>query len=320
MSIVSEIERIQQNVQDTYNVLQEAGADMPETQNTDNLAGTAASISAVLYGKAQSLTAAQQNQAKANIGLGNVPNVATNDQTPTYTEATTLEKLTSGEKLSAAFVKIAKGITDLISHIGNKENPHGVTISQIGAAPSGYGLGDQCKSIDDWNNATLTGWYKSNVNTPTGSAMFGQAILYSPGTILQKAYAHNNGIYLEAHRECVSGTWGEWEWVNPPMIPGVEYRTTERYNGKAVYTKSINFGTLPNNAYASVETGIDRRNIISVDGVIKSDNFTRPLPLIDGDGTVHLSWWASSYDMHIRTLTDMSDSVAIATLKYVKDY
>ena len=56
----------------------------------------------------------------ADIGLGNVPNVATNDQTPTYTEASTLTKLTSGEKLSVAMGKIAKAIADLISHIADK--------------------------------------------------------------------------------------------------------------------------------------------------------------------------------------------------------
>lgn len=38
---------------------------------------------------------------------------------------------------------------------------------------------------------------------------------------------------------------GEEEWVNPPMILGVEYRTTERYNGKPVYVKLINLGLVP---------------------------------------------------------------------------
>ena len=56
---------------------------------------------------------------KTQVGLGNVPNVATNDQTPSYTEATSLAKLSSGEKLSVAFGKISKAITDFISHIGN---------------------------------------------------------------------------------------------------------------------------------------------------------------------------------------------------------
>ena len=54
---------------------------------------------------------------KAQVELGNVPNVATNDQTPTYTEASTLATLTSGEKLSVAFGKIKKAITDLIAHV-----------------------------------------------------------------------------------------------------------------------------------------------------------------------------------------------------------
>jgi len=55
----------------------------------------------------------------SQVGLGSVPNVATNDQTPTYTEASTLATLTSGEKISVAFGKIKKAITDLISHLAD---------------------------------------------------------------------------------------------------------------------------------------------------------------------------------------------------------
>ena len=76
--------------------------------------------------------------SKSAVGLGNVPNVATNDQTPTYTEASTAASLTSGEKLSVAFGKIAKAITDFLAHVANKSNPHGVTASQVGAAASSH--------------------------------------------------------------------------------------------------------------------------------------------------------------------------------------
>ncbi len=72
---------------------------------------------------------------KAQVGLGNVPNVATNDQTPTYTDTTTLATLTSGEKISIAFAKIKLAITRLISHLSATNNPHRVTPGQIGAAP-----------------------------------------------------------------------------------------------------------------------------------------------------------------------------------------
>lgn len=95
---------------------------------------------------------------KSDVGLGNVPNVATNDQTPSYTEATTLAKLTSGEKLSVAFGKISKAITDLISHIGNKSNPHGVTKSQVG-------LGN----VENKSSATIRSELtKDNVTTALG--------------------------------------------------------------------------------------------------------------------------------------------------------
>ena len=67
------------------------------------------------------------------VGLGNVPNVATNDQTPTYTVASSNTALSSGEKLSVAFGKIAKAINSLISHLSNRSNPHGVTVAQVGA-------------------------------------------------------------------------------------------------------------------------------------------------------------------------------------------
>ena len=69
---------------------------------------------------------------KAQVGLSEVPNVATNDQTPTYTEATELAQLSSGEKLSIAFGKLSKAVTDFIAHLANKSNPHSVTKAQVG--------------------------------------------------------------------------------------------------------------------------------------------------------------------------------------------
>ena len=75
---------------------------------------------------------------KSQVGLGNVPNVATNDQTPTYTMAPSLTDLSSGEKLSSAFGKLMKAVSSLISHISSRDNPHQVTATQVGASPSGH--------------------------------------------------------------------------------------------------------------------------------------------------------------------------------------
>ena len=68
---------------------------------------------------------------KEQVGLGNVPNVTTNDQTPTYEEAEEFENISSGEKLSIAFGKIQKAISSLLGHINNFDNPHKITKSQI---------------------------------------------------------------------------------------------------------------------------------------------------------------------------------------------
>lgn len=53
----------------------------------------------------------------SDLGLGNVPNVTTNNQTPTYTVASTNTNLASGETLSVAFGKLAKIVSSFMSHI-----------------------------------------------------------------------------------------------------------------------------------------------------------------------------------------------------------
>ena len=76
---------------------------------------------------------------KEQVGLGSVPNVATNDQTPTYTMAGTLTALVSGERLSAAFGKLARAVSSLISHLGTVgKNVHKETPASIGAAAASH--------------------------------------------------------------------------------------------------------------------------------------------------------------------------------------
>lgn len=69
---------------------------------------------------------------KAQVGLNDVPNVSTNDQRVTFTQASVLTELVTNEKITLSFSKIAKAIQDLISHLTNKNNPHSVTKAQVG--------------------------------------------------------------------------------------------------------------------------------------------------------------------------------------------
>lgn len=71
------------------------------------------------YGKAAydhvSDTENPHGVTKAQVGLGNVPNVATNNQTPTFSAVSTDTALVSGEKLSTLLGKIARTILTVIS-------------------------------------------------------------------------------------------------------------------------------------------------------------------------------------------------------------
>ena len=121
------------------------------------------------------------------------------------------------------------------------KNPHGLTAADVGAAPAGYGLGGGSLSIDDANAVAANGWYfigAGTVNKP-------EHLTY--GTLFHKVRTTKNmmqeviDIYgIMAVRTLKDGVWTEWEYVNPPMHPGVEYRTTERFNGKSVYAKLFN--------------------------------------------------------------------------------
>lgn len=124
-------------------------------------------------------------------------------------------------------------------------------------APSGYGLGTSATYIIDLNNAKENGFYYWNtaaVNAPFISAHGGGEMIVlkrNENTAHQIAYDATM-VNSKCVRQYSGGTWGEWEWVNPPMQLGVEYRTTERWNGAAVYTKLVDCGEMPSNGQKEI--------------------------------------------------------------------
>lgn len=138
--------------------------------------------------------------------------------------------------------------------------------ANIAAAPDGYGLGTGAVAIDDYNNAVTNGWYRGGNNYPSkiSYANYGMVRVDNNGkTKLQTFYAGDTGNAMispfMAIRKSIDygATWSEWEYVNPPMVIGVEYRTTERFLGKPVYVKVVNLGAGPSaNTQKDVAHGI----------------------------------------------------------------
>ena len=66
------------------------------------------------------------------VGLGNVPNVTTNNQAPTFVESQELSNIQSGETMRVLFGKIKKAISTLSNHLSGR-NPHNITAALLGA-------------------------------------------------------------------------------------------------------------------------------------------------------------------------------------------
>ena len=202
------------------------------------------------------------------------------------------------------------------------------TAGEISAAPAGFGLGEVCV-VQGWDGITKTGFYKGapgpvfGVGEPLISD-FWYGYHIDAGVqnyAVQRAnHYYYGGCTIERTRKS-DGTWTEWEWVNPPMELGVEYRTTERWNGKVVYTKLIDFGSLPAASTKHVATGSPATKIVSFSGISKGATGTRYLfPMIAG-GAVSAYAFIASADgsLSVTTLDDRSSYTAQFVVKYIKD-
>ena len=117
-------------------------------------------------------------------------------------------------------------------------------------APAGFGLGESCLEITDWNTATKNGWYRTttydpNNNAPDATAWYGYTVFYSTELLIQVAYhVDTDTEWRGATRFRRNDVWSPWAYFQYPLKPGVEYRTTEMFDGKYVYAKAINMGNL----------------------------------------------------------------------------
>ena len=114
---------------------------------------------------------------------------------------------------------------------------------------------------------------------------------------------------------------GTSEWLNPPMVIGTEYRTAERYAGKAVYAKAVSLGNLPNAATKQVRytaSGVVATNIVNIRGIAMNES-GRPQPLpLDYNGLL-IEIHANAEFVFVRTIDDNSTWTAVAVVKYTKD-
>lgn len=157
------------------------------------------------------------------------------------------------------------------------KKPNPPTPAEIGAAPAGFGLGidfSNTSATTDVHDISANGWYRVLGGTTANIPNYDGVVLAS---VLQPNYRALRGYFYSgslgtviAEKICHKGVWGEWEYVNPPVQQGVEYRTTERHKGNPVYCRLLSLGwtgagdtniDLEDVAASSTSTGLDVRII-----------------------------------------------------------
>jgi hypothetical protein len=116
-------------------------------------------------------------------------------------------------------------------------------------------------------------------------------------------------------RQYYSNEWHEWECVNPPMVVGEEYRTTERYMGKPVYTKMIYCEELPNTTYKLFPHGATVSQAIRCVGQM-SDGNSLPFRF---NASNYVEIYAGPENIVIFAGNDKTNRSAYAQMWYVKD-
>lgn len=203
------------------------------------------------------------------------------------------------------------------------------TAAAVGAAPTGFGLGGVCANLPDtdWNKATANGWYAGKIN---GSWWVGVVSTYGSSVALfihqrvyQVAYSGSGDFMVSMERKGYDGTgngnytWTEWEYVNPPMMPDVEYRTTERSGGLPVYTKTF---ALQPNVMTSFGIGEYDHGITGFKYLCRVEARTENyvLPLITNERTVCIAGVTATKVKIAATKQDFTDYTSI-TLWYTKN-
>ena len=213
--------------------------------------------------------------------------------------------------------------------------------SALGAAPGGKGYGDTPIGIHAAAADESAATYAARIDAVMATMANGTAmqVVATPPELfwygshictLYKANSDNaclmsNGAYIawQFRVQKKYGAWQPLEHINPPMELGVEYRTTERYSGKPVYAKLVNFGSLPGeNATATVAHGIENmRWIVSVDAMRHDTTDTDvTIPFPAGDPAGLTVCYADPTNIYIRSMSNVgyAHRQAYVIIKYTK--
>lgn len=212
-----------------------------------------------------------------------------------------------------------------------------ISYADVGAAPAGFGLG--VSRLPQVNRVELdalrkAGWcmfYDTSNPLDYGIrwaliSVSGENTGITDGCVQTMwTYDGFGNVFTKVERHWNGSSWSPLYVDNPPMVLGVEYRTTERWLGKPVYIKMVEMGSLPNNARAAVDFTsniyVDRPIACGGSSNWVNAEYATALPFSASLGaheSNNIELGCSAYSVHIRTYTDQSARSAQVWVKYWK--
>ena len=243
-------------------------------------------------------------------------------------------------------VKVILDVTTGMAFVQNADTNAYLEAQFASKAPAGYGLGASVVGATGYRqvnhaeadslNKTGVYWFRDDTNhfyqDGMNSGFAGVLIHFQHNNhnaakqifIPYYKYGVSDGdgvdayVVVERTRRQTDGTWTPIEWRNPPMFAGVEYRTTERYNGKPVYTMRVNCGAGPNKTMIEISAPVENLEtyiFCSVYGINKS----MVMPVIGWSlETDYTNGGIVDDKIRIFSTTDVSAYNYCATIKYTK--
>lgn len=198
------------------------------------------------------------------------------------------------------------------------------------APPSEFGFGSAQRIDVDIDKITAPGWYywsgAATIAGITANYWYMHVSAWGTGSqhCVQKIYPCIGTYgFTEIIRKKHSNEWLPPEHTNPPMLAGVEYRTTERWHGKAVYAIAVDFGALPSMSSKSVyvnTAGV--KTIVDIGGHITNGSEYNPITMGYSGALGAYAYCnanPSNIGVSVRTTSDLSAYSGYFTVKYTKD-
>ena len=232
------------------------------------------------------------------------------------------------------YTAFSQAVTDLpypdasLSVVGKAADAAATGEALDGKAPAGHGLGENIGKVApssnagnyDANEIINSGWWRAKTNCPTNGWWSILHIAHTDDYSTQYAFsyfdisAETSGTVIKRYK--YKGTWNPWEYANPPMEPGVEYRTIERFCDKPVYWKLVDVGALPNASSITVEHKIANIEYL-VHKSLTAGCYHFPCHW-GGNDIGDTEIYVNSNSIQVKTTTNWSSYNGYAFLKYAK--